>query len=136
MARDEVRRRLIVATCVPLVSALAVASWLVWVRSDPARSGGFCANATAEFAVILEESAADQNGGAGLTPDVPAILEAARSVDVERLEVNAPAAIEGDLDVLAAALPDLAKSEAGAEVAPEVQAALARVLAAYLERCR
>lgn len=129
-------QRMLVATIVPLAAALVIAGWLIWVRGDPSRSGGFCANTTAEFAEILDASSGGENARQGLAPDVPAIIEAAQSLDVERLQVDTPADIAADVDLLAERLPAASEADQGKDIDPEVQAALARVLAAYLERCR
>lgn len=133
--RTPIRTRVLVATYAPFLVAVLLASWLMWVRANPARSGGFCANATTEFAQVLDSSSANQNGGMGLTPDVPAILAAARSIDVERLEVNTPSEIEHDVAILKATLPP-SSVVSDDDLDPRVQAALARVLAAYLKHCR
>jgi hypothetical protein len=131
-----VRTRMLIATVAPLVVAVVLAGWLLWVRAEPERSGGFCANAAGEFASVLVASSEGVRGGVGLAPDVPAILAAARSIDVARFQVDTPPEIGDDVALLASDLRAGPGSGVGDAAAPEVQAALARVLAYFFERCR
>ncbi|MFN8016545.1 MAG: hypothetical protein U0P45_00310 [Acidimicrobiales bacterium] len=116
---DATRRRALLAA--PLVVALLAAAWLVSTRSDPARQGGYCMNATVEIAGVLQR--ADRSGDVGRGPLPPGdqlLAEVAR-VDVARFQVDTPPAVADDVDAL---------------VERRDQAAFARIVQDYLQRCR
>ena len=101
----------------PLVVALLVAGWLLWTRQDPARQGGYCANATIEVTRVLEATV-DQ--GAGATTPVAEVLDRVGDVDVTRFQVDTPADVRADVALVART---------------HDKTAFARILADYLDRC-
>jgi hypothetical protein len=129
---------------VPLVVAFLVAGWLLWTRADPARQGGYCTNVTLAVADLLNEPPPARDAGdpspelAQLVTDAGGIVAqlAARSdqLDVARLQVNTPPAVQDDVDVL---VRDQARSGASADRAPspEADVAFGRILVDYQRRC-
>ncbi len=136
-------RGLAVRIAAPLAVAFLLAGWLLWTRADPARQGGYCANVTWAVADLLNQPApardpdADFPELAALVTDSGGIIGqlATRSdqLDVERLQVNTPAAVQADVDRLAAE----ADARAGSDAAPSTEAgvAFARILVDYQRRC-
>lgn len=128
------RRRTAVA--VPLVVAVLLAGWLLWVRAEPGRTGGYCASAASEFMAVIERSSGGSSRDLGVAPDGPAILAAARTLDVAPFQVDTPPEVRADVDLLAGSRSGSEGPGAGDDAAAEVQAAWARVLVDYYERCR
>ena len=111
------RRPSPVVLAAPLVVALLVAGWLLWTRQDPARQGGYCANATIEVTRVLEASV---DRGAGATTPVAAMLGRVDQVDIARFQVDTPAEVRDDVALVARSRD---------------RTAFARILADYLDRC-
>lgn len=138
-------RRLAVRVAAPLAVALLAAGWLVWTRSDPARQGGYCTNVTLAVADLLNEPAPARDAGtaspelAELVTDAGGIVAqlAGRSeqVDVDRLQVNTPAEVQADVDLLVAQDRNRAEGEAAAAPSEEAGVAFARILVDYQRRC-
>lgn len=126
-----------VVMVLPVVISLVLVSWLMWVRADPSRSGGFCATATVDLSEILEQLHVDDHAGSGLVPDPALLLDAARSIELERIEAVAPPEIRGDLALLSDAVRSrrTASSEGNA-VDPRVLPAMARVFVSYRDHCK
>jgi len=123
---------LAVRLAAPVVVALLVAMWLLWVRADPSRQGGYCTNATVVIAGVLREADGRAEVGRGPLPDAAAIFEVLPGTDVERLGVRTPAAVRDDVALLRRRLPEL---QPGADD-PAVTSAFVRVAADYLDRCQ
>ena len=125
--------------------AFLLAGWVLWTRADPARQGGYCANVTWAVADLLNRPApardpdADFPELAALVTDSGGIIGqlATRSdqLDVDRLRVNTPAAVQGDVDRLVQEAD--ARSGSGSDAAPSTAAgvAFARILVDYQRRC-
>lgn len=105
------------APLVPLAVALVVAAWLLWAGAEPSRQGGYCTNASIEVVRTLQGTVDISSGAA---PPVSAILDRVEEVDVARFQVDTPAEIAPQVELVAT------------ERSPE---AFALVLADYLERC-
>ena len=101
----------------PLIVTLLVAGWLLWSRQDPARQGGYCANATLEIAGTVGRSV---DLGTGAATPAQQILDRVDEIDVSRLEVNTPKAVADDVR--------LVREERD-------KAAFARIIGDYLKRC-
>ena len=120
----------VVSALAPFVVCLMIAGWVLWGRADPARQGGYCANATVVIGDSLRRSDTPTAAGRGPLPDIGALLGTAGSVDVTRLQVSTPRSLRADVAVLAARVPESVPPDA------RVTAAYARVAADYLDRCR
>ena len=137
--------RLAVRIAAPLAVALLLASWLLWTRADPARQGGYCANVTWAVADLLNQPAPARDPDAEfpelaeLVTDAGGIVAqlATRSdqLDIDRLRVNTPAAVQADVDRLVG--EQRRRAASGTADAPSTAAAVAfaRVLADYQRRC-
>jgi hypothetical protein len=114
-------RKLAVAIAAPLVVAVLLGTWLLWTRGDPSRQGGYCMNASAEIAGVLQRADRTGDVGRGPLPPVDQILAQVDQVDVTRFQVDTPPEVADDVDEL---------------VANRDPAAFARIAEDYLARCR
>lgn len=118
----------------PLCVAVLAGSWLLWTRGDPARQGGYCANATREISGLLRTADAEVDLSRTILPDVQQIFASLRRLDVQRLQVRTPGAVRSEVLILARRVPILRRSRRASD--PQANEAFARVAADYLERCR
>lgn len=128
-------RATLLAIGVPIAVALVVAGFLLWTRAEPSRQGGYCTNATlavtglldhadASLEVLLQPVDGPEGEAATLAPSLGAL-------DVARLQVDTPAAIRPQVEVLAGAIPSLGD----ADPPPDAVTAFAAVLTDYHRRC-
>lgn len=121
-------RQLLVA--VPLVISVLLAGWLLWVRAEPRRQGGWCSNATLAVADLLNDAGTTAEAGTGDGALAKLLLPYLDDAAVERLAVATPPEVAGPVDVLAAAdLPP------GRNADPALADAFGAVLADYQRRC-
>lgn len=117
----------------PIVIALLLAAWLVWVNGDPARQGGFCANPTLSLATISQLDA---------TPPAD-LLPLVSDQDLARLKVHTPPDLRGDAASVARAAPAYRQARRAAldhgrrapELPPHLAGAFTRVTAGFTARC-
>ena len=114
-------RSLLLKAAAPLLVALLVAGWLLWTRAEPSRQGGYCMNASVEIAGVVRRADAGADIGSGPLPPVADILAEVDQVDVSRFQVDTPAAVQDEVDQLAA---------------DRDPAAFALIAEDYLKRCR
>lgn len=118
----------------PLVLALLAGSWLLWTRAEPSRQGGYCMNATVDIAGVLERADSSGDVGRGPLPSPKEIFASLGAIDMSRLQVDTPAAVRDDVNLLAHRLPELRASHRLADA--DSSAAFTRIAADYLRRCR
>ena len=139
------RSQLALRIAAPLVVAPLVAGGLLWTRSDPARQGGYCTNVTLAVADLLNAPPPPRDTGAPapelaeLVTDAGGIVAqlATRSdqLAVDRLQVNTPAEVRDDVELLEAEASARRGSEADAAPSTEAGVAFARILVDYQRRC-
>lgn len=127
----------------PVVIALLAASLLIWSRSDPARSGGFCTTMTLEMAGLLRAS--NDQGNEVRDPEdiLQATLGQLDHLDPTRLGAGAPIELQEPIRALEVLVPDHAAAVRSAAEAGRDQpdppgaltSAFVTVLARYYQDC-